>query len=195
MINNRMFLVEKGMFVVVRDGKKEVSFNSFQEFNDYYPDLDLTGKDYIDYELGRGIYMDNSNGAISVNDAPVVEYEAVINSIDQLIANKADIFFNKTPEQIIEIKIQQLKTTVDLYIDQVASDKGYGRVGVSPSAACIGYASYTNAYQAEAIVYSEWVASIWPVSYQIISDINANLRTIPTEQELIIELPVMIWPI
>jgi hypothetical protein len=32
---HRLFLVEKGKIVVIRDGEKEVSFTTFEEFNEY----------------------------------------------------------------------------------------------------------------------------------------------------------------
>ena len=110
MENNRMFLVEKGIFVVIRNGTKEVDFGSFEEFNKYYPELDLTGKNYVDYEPDRGLYIDNSDDSISIKDAPVEEYENVINSIDSLIENKNDPFFNLNVEQAKALKIIQIKS-------------------------------------------------------------------------------------
>jgi len=90
----RMFLVEKGKYVVIRDGSKQAVFESFEEFYHYCSStIDLTGKVYIDYEPDRNIYLD-SEANITIF-ACVPEYDAVIADIDSLIAKKNDIFFWK----------------------------------------------------------------------------------------------------
>jgi len=104
---DRMFLVEKGKFVVIRDGLKEISFINFEEFNKYYPSLDLTGKWYIDYEPERSLYLDNI--LVPTNFIIVPEYEQVINSIDDLLLKRNDIYFNKTLEEVKTIKKQYIK--------------------------------------------------------------------------------------
>jgi hypothetical protein len=83
-----------------------------------------------------------------------------------------------------------LEASVDRHADAVAKTKGYGRVGVSPSASCIGYSGYQNEFQAEAISFGVWLASLWPVCWAIQADVEAGLRDIPTEEELIMELPI-----
>ena len=122
---NRMFLIEKGKYVIIRDGDKKVSFNNFAEFNKCYPNLNLSKKIYLDYEPDRGIYIDSTDKSISIKDAPVAKYEAVINSINQLIADKADPFFNNTIDQINEIKERQLINALDQHINKVAQSKNY----------------------------------------------------------------------
>jgi hypothetical protein len=114
--------------------------------------------------------------------------------IEQYIIDNFDALILKAKQaEIAQVKVNMEKT-IDRHIDQIAKDKGYGRVDVSPSAACLGYASYTNQYQAEAITYGEWIASIWPVVHQIMADVEAGTREIPTEQELIAAMPEMGWP-
>jgi hypothetical protein len=100
------------------------------------------------------------------------------------------------PELVIAArdKKAELEKAIDNHIDQVAKDKGYGRDGLSPSAACLGYAAYENAYQAEAVAFGQWIASLWPVVYQVMNDVETGLRPVPTRDELIAELPVMGWP-
>lgn len=104
---------------------------------------------------------------------------------------------DKSPEQIqtyVAEKKLHFEQVIDKHIDQVAKDKGYGRVGMTPSAACLGYASFPNDYQAEAIAYGQWIASLWPVINQIMTDVQSGTRAIPTEAELIAALPGMVWP-
>lgn len=92
-----------------------------------------------------------------------------------------------------EIK-KNYENLVDRHIDSVAKEKGYARIGVSPSVSCLGYASFSNPWQAEAITFGEWIASLWPALWQIQADVESGARTLPTEAELIAELPTMVWP-
>lgn len=81
----------------------------------------------------------------------------------------------------------------DKHIDAVAKARGYGRLGVTPAASCIGYASYPNQWQAEAIKFGQWSATCCAQMIQGQNDIIAGLRTIPTPEEAVLELPVMVW--
>jgi hypothetical protein len=90
---------------------------------------------------------------------------------------------------------QYIEDALDEYIDSVAAARGYARVGVTPSASCLGYAGFVNPYQAEAIAFGQWMASLWPVVFQIQADVRNNLRPVPTAAQVISELPVMVWPV
>ena len=110
----RMFLVEKGKFVILRDENgTEVGFGSFDEFYKYCPinefSIDLTGKNYIDYEPDRGLYIDDSDSNISVADAPVATYEAIINSIDTIQNRVNDPYYGVTLAEAKALKIQTLR--------------------------------------------------------------------------------------
>lgn len=95
-----------------------------------------------------------------------------------------------------EQKVSQgIEDALDNYIDSVAAARGYRRVGVTPSASCLGYAGFTNAYQSEAIAFGQWVASLWPIVFQIQADVRNNLRPVPTAAQVISELPAMVWPV
>ena len=97
----------------------------------------------------------------------------------------------KTQQQIAK----ELESAVDRHIDSVAASRGYGRIGIQPSASCIGYASYPSQWQAEAIAFGRWVADCQVKCIQVRADVTDGiLTTIPTEDELIAELPVMVWP-
>ena len=110
MDTGRMFLIEKGKYVVVRDGDKEVGFSSFDEYLLYYPEnpVDLTGKVYVDYEPDRGMFIDSSDPSITVENAPVPEYEAVINAIDTLIYRKSDPYWGKTVAEAVALKQEEI---------------------------------------------------------------------------------------
>lgn len=83
----------------------------------------------------------------------------------------------------------KLEAAVDAHIDSVArADKWDSRI------TCVMRAGYPNPWQARAVAFGEWMDSCYAYCYQVQTDAAAGLRTIPTEAELIAELPVMVWP-
>lgn len=117
----RMFLVEKGKFVVLRDETgNEVGFPTFEEFYKYCPisefSINLSGKNYIDYEPDRGLYIDDSNSNISIADAPVSVYENIINSIDVIKNRVSDPYYGVTLATAKTIKINTLRTEANQVI-------------------------------------------------------------------------------
>jgi len=113
--------------------------------------------------------------------------------IEQYVADNFDALLAKAKQVEVDAITAKKEKVIDNHIDKVAAARGYGRDGIRPSVACIGYASYENEYQAEAIGYGKWVASLWPVVFSIMSDVSVGLRDIPTDEELISELPEMVW--
>lgn len=91
----------------------------------------------------------------------------------------------KTQERIA----QELEWAVQNHLDATVRIRGYDSV----VSAC-SYAASVNPFQAEGIACLNWRASVWSACYQILSDVNAGLRSTPTVGELIAELPVMVWP-
>lgn len=88
---------------------------------------------------------------------------------------------------------EQLKTielAIEKHMDEVAQAKRYDNRD-----SCRLYAGYLNPFQAEAIAYGQWVSACWVASNQAQSDVIAGIRTIPTPDEAINELPAMVWPI
>jgi len=89
-----------------------------------------------------------------------------------------------------------LEAAVDDHIDAVATAKGYGkRYRDSATEACMKYAAFPNKYQAEAIAFGQWIVSVWDYVFQVQADVLASLRPVPTKEQLISELPVMVWPV
>ncbi|MDA3832815.1 MAG: hypothetical protein PF495_05405, partial [Spirochaetales bacterium] len=59
--------------------------------------------------------------------------------------------------------------------------------------ACVARAGYLNPWQAKGIAFAQWMDDCWAVTIQGQKDIAAGLRGIPTPEEAILELPVMVW--
>ena len=91
-----------------------------------------------------------------------------------------------TPEQLLKA----IEQAIEKHMDEVAQSKKYDNRD-----SCRLYAGYTNPFQAEAIAFGQWVAACWVASNQAQADIANGLRTIPTPEEAVAELPVMVWPV
>lgn len=84
---------------------------------------------------------------------------------------------------------KRLESAVDGHVDSVARAKGYDNRLTATMRA-----GYENPWQAEGIAFGQWMDSCYQYCQQVQADILAELRPIPTSQELISELPEMVWP-
>lgn len=86
------------------------------------------------------------------------------------------------------IKIAK-EVAVQAHLDAAAQARGYDNI----VSAC-SYASTANPFQNEGIAYLNWRSAVWNHCYQVLADVQAGLRAIPTTAELIAELPVLVLP-
>lgn len=109
----KLFLLDRGKIIIVRNAKGEqVSFHSIEEFNKYYPALDLSGKAYINYEPERrpiATYIDDSDPEISAKDIPNAGYEDVIAAASDLKEQKADPYFGMSLAEAKARRIKEIK--------------------------------------------------------------------------------------
>jgi len=118
----------------------------------------------------------------------IVEFPGGVPTQEQI-----DIWTAEYSEYLIR---SDLEAAVDDHIDAVATAKGYGkRYRDGATEACMKYAAFPNKYQAESIAFGQWIVTVWDYVFQVQSDVIANLRPIPTKEQLIAELPVMVWPV
>jgi hypothetical protein len=92
----------------------------------------------------------------------------------------------KTPAQIQA----EMTTAVQRHLDAKAQAHGYDGI-----LSLTSYATSTNAkFSAEGIAGRNWRDAVWSYCYQVLADVQAQTRPIPTEAKLIAELPKMVWP-
>ena len=85
---------------------------------------------------------------------------------------------------------QQLTQAVQNHMDTIAVERNYDNI-----ISCTTYATSLNPkFSAEGQAAVEWRDNVWVTCYQILDDVKAGNRPIPTEDELIAELPVLTWP-
>ena len=129
--------------------------------------------------------------------------DAVVKSFDQLRAMYPHVSFTaNTPAELgwapytpppyvpTSEQIQQRLTFVaQLHLDAKAREKGYDNI----VSAC-SYAAVPNIFQAEGIAFINWRSDVWAHCYQALADVQAQARPIPTEAELLAELPAFVEP-
>lgn len=84
----------------------------------------------------------------------------------------------------------RLTLVVQAHLDATAKTRGYDSI----LSAC-SYATDTNppfALEAQACV--EFRSAVWLACYSIMADVLNGIRPIPTGEELIAELPAIVWP-
>lgn len=82
-------------------------------------------------------------------------------------------------------KIAIIKSKVSEYLNSKAQEKGYDNIiNASLRAALPG-----SPYYSEGVAYGEWMDNVWAYCYQELDKIQQGLRTEPTIEEFISELP------
>ncbi len=81
----------------------------------------------------------------------------------------------------------RLTAAIDRHVEDTARVRGY-----NGAAALAGYAT-SKVWQAEAQAFVAWRDDVWLAAFAILDDVQSGVRAIPTEAELIAELPVIGW--
>lgn len=90
----------------------------------------------------------------------------------------------QTSEEIqFQIK-QQMTNFVQSILDAEAQKHNYDNIVSATS-----YAGYPNQFQAEGIAFGVWRSAVWVKCYEIMNDVLDGKRQVPTEEQLLSELP------
>ena len=101
----------------------------------------------------------------------------------EVVANAAAIFFQKSGIA------EKLTAVVQEYMDKKAKERNYDNI----ASAC-SYANSTDTtFRAEGLACVAWRDACWRKCYEIQAAVIAGTRSIPTAEELITELPALVW--
>ena len=92
---------------------------------------------------------------------------------------------NPGPE---EIQLE-LTNAVQAYMDDAVKARGYDGV----LSACSYVNTGVEKFDAEGAACRAWRSSVWAKCYEILGEVQAGIRSIPTADELIAELPALEW--
>ena len=97
---------------------------------------------------------------------------------------------NIASENLSEEEIQKMLTNaVQKHMDTTVQARGYDNIHT----ACTYANSTDESFRAEGIACVAWRDSVWRTCYNILAEVKAGNRSIPTVVELIAELPVLEW--
>ena len=87
-------------------------------------------------------------------------------------------------------EIQKMLTDgVQSYMDTKAQERGYDNIHT----ACSYVNSTDEVFKAEGTACLAWRDQVWRKCYDILAEVKQGKRTVPTLEEVIAELPVLVW--
>jgi len=96
----------------------------------------------------------------------------------------------RTAEEVAEQTRASLTDVVQSLLDAKAKERGYDSI-----ISLCTYATSTNAeFASEGQAGVQWRDEVWATCAQLLNDVTAGLRPIPTKSELLAELPALVWP-
>jgi len=93
-------------------------------------------------------------------------------------------------EEFLASTKSRLTSAIQSMLDETAKERGYDSI-----LSLCTYATSTAAkFAAEGQAAVEWRDEVWAKGYAILADVEGGERAIPTEAELLSELPNFVWP-
>ena len=118
---------------------------------------------------------------------PDVFFENIIDGIDTLLAKKEEREYVEPTRAEIQ---KRLTDGVQNWMDNIVQERNYDNVHT-----CVGTYLYSpvEKFRLEAEAVRDWVSYVWAKCYEILAQVEAGERDIPTLEEVIAELPVLVW--
>lgn len=84
---------------------------------------------------------------------------------------------------------QQFEDGIEAYMDSVVQTRNYKNIHTAAS-----YVNSTNEkFAREGAACNKWRDDVWDKCYAILAEVKAGTRPIPTLEEVIAELPKLVW--
>lgn len=117
-----------------------------------------------------------------------------------VVTAKGQTYVDMTPEEIAEREAEEAAASVPRLEDYTRAIQAHLDATVREKAyrhgdACASYANSTNPqWAAEAQAFIAWRDSVWSYAYSELDRVQRGLRTQPSIDEFLAELPMMQWP-
>lgn len=145
---------------------------------------------YAIYRISDGKIRSFKVGLLELIDSGLRDGEGYYINCDQ----SATHVINNEPVTIPpELTPEQIKSTlveaVQKHLDFVARTRNYDGI----LSLCSYALSTKNKFKGEGEAGLAWRDDCWEYCYQVLADVQNELRTIPTSEELVAELPEIVW--
>jgi len=125
-------------------------------------------------------YLTGATGEVTFNSTDLVNEEKAKTIIEQHITD--------APLRVQNKIILDLTKALEDFYDSKAKEKKYDN-----RLTCTLRAGYAGPFQSEGISFAIWMDNCNAYAYQVMQDVLAEEREIPTSEELIVELPILEW--
>lgn len=113
------------------------------------------------------------------------ELEDLVN-VEPVMGDAVQFLVNPKPVEVTDLIWQARKSDViQRHLDNTAQGYGYTNIFTATTYAT----SQSPKFGPEGIAFRDWRDQVWAAGYQIISDVKNGLRTMPSDDNLIQELP------
>ena len=138
----------------------------------------MTTKDIVKKNFERGLWsVEMLVKLVNKGKLTSSEYEEIVGS--------AYIEAHLTEEQIQA----HLTQVVQNYMDKTVQTRGYDNIHT----ACTYANSTDETFKAEGTACVVWRDAVWRKCYDILAEVQAGARAVPSAEELISELPKLEW--
>ena len=93
-------------------------------------------------------------------------------------------------EEFLTSTKSRLTSAIQSMLDETAQELGYDSI----LSLCTYATSPTAKFSDEGQAGVSWRDEVWAQGYAILADVASGSRAIPTESELLSELPSFVWP-
>ncbi|MDP3124615.1 MAG: hypothetical protein Q8M84_03180 [Thiobacillus sp.] len=109
--------------------------------------------------------------------------------VTPIAADATEIPYTVAPRPAEQI-VFNLTNVVQAYLDATARTRNYDGI----LSLCSYAASAHLKFGAEGLAGVAWRDAVWASCYSILAEVQTGIRTVPTADELMAELPAMVWP-
>lgn len=96
----------------------------------------------------------------------------------------------KDPAVVNAVWMRRKSAVIQKHLDDSARERNYD--GILSAASYAG--SQHPRFGPEGLAYSNWRDACWEYGYQVLAEVGQGIRTMPSDAELVAELPALVLP-